>query len=381
MAQRLTATVTGAGTQGGPRAPWLDNLRVVLIGGVIVAHAATAYIVEVSWYYEERTTSELTRTVVTFPVFMAAIFGLGPLFLVAGLMAARSVRGRGPAVFARTRLLRLGLPLLLFCLLIDPVADYLGDLAEQHDSLAGYLLDRTGTRDFGPMWFVAALLVFSLGYAAWRGLAPRVPSTGQVVTRAQLAGFAAAIAGMSWIVWLRWTYTDPTPFNANFGHWGQSAGLFALGVCAGERGWLETLSRRRVRRLGWIAVSGVVALALLAGYTLADDDFGSMAGGLHWQSVMFAAIAGVTGVAVALWVTSWFRRRWNSAGPVAQRAGRGSYAAYLIHPPVLVLASLACLPLPLPPTLKFLVVAAVGVPAAFTTGYALTRIPGLRRIL
>ena len=67
-----------------PRTAWLDNLRVVLIGGVITAHVATAYIVEVDWYFEERTTSEALTTAVTFPVFMAAIFGLGPLFSMRG---------------------------------------------------------------------------------------------------------------------------------------------------------------------------------------------------------------------------------------------------------------------------------------------------------
>jgi peptidoglycan/LPS O-acetylase OafA/YrhL len=119
----------------------------------------------------------------------------------------------------------------------------------------------------------------------------------------------------------------------------------------------------------------------LAGYALAGDDFESMEGGAHWESAAFAAIAGIVGVAVTLWVASWFRRRWNHAGPTAQRAGRGSYAAYLIHPLVLVLISLACLPLAAPPEVKFLIVAGVGVPATFAIGYGLTRVPGLRRVL
>jgi hypothetical protein len=361
---------------------WLDNLRVVLIGGVIVAHAATAYIVEVSWYYEERTTSELVTTAVTFPVFMAAIFGLGPLFLVAGLLSARSLRTKGAAAFVRTRLLRLGLPLLAFLLVIDPLTDFLGDLPEPGGTpLWDYLLNRTGTGDFGPMWFVAALLLYSLLYAGWRGARPRPLQTGQTVTRGQLAAFAAVIAVVSWLMWLMWTYTDPTPVNANFGHWGQAAGLFVLGVAAGERGWLDTLTPPRARRLGWLAATGIVLISGLAGYTLATDDFESMTGGLHWEAVAFAAIAGVVGVAVSLWVITWFRYRWDHAGPLARRAGRGSYAAYLIHPPVLVLVSLACRPLPLPPEGKFLVVAGVGLPATFALGYALTRAPGLRRIL
>ena len=211
------------------------------------------------------------------------------------------------------------------------------------------------------MWFVAALLVYSLMYVGWRGAGPRPLRTGEVVTSRQLIAFGAAIAVVSWIVWLGWAYTDDTPFNANFGHWGQASVLFALGVAAGERGWLETFSWERARRLGWIAAAGMALLAALAGYTLAEDDFDSMAGGVHWEAVGFAITAGAVGVAVSLWVIGWFRRRWNHAGPLAQRAGRASYAAYLIHPTVLVLVSLACMGLPLAPEAKFLIVAGVGV--------------------
>lgn len=375
------ADAAAAGTTG-VRAAWLDNLRVVLIGGVILAHAATAYIVEVSWYYEERTTSELTTTLVTFPIFTGAVFGLGPLFLVAGMLSARSVAGRGAAAFVRTRLVRLGIPLLVFCLLIDPVGDYLGKLPRAGSlPLVDYLLDRSGTRDLGPMWFVAALLLYSLVYAGWRGVRPMQLRTDEVVSPAQLAGFAAAIAVVSWVVWLGWTYTDPTPFNANFGHWGQASVLFALGAAAGERGWVETLTAARSRRLGWTAAAGIVAIVALAGYVLARDDFAAMAGGVHGEAVAFAVVAGVVGVTASMWVTTWFRRRWDQAGPLARRAGRGSYAAYLIHPIVLVLLSLACFPLPLPPEVKFLLVAGVGVPATFALGYGLTRIPGLRRVV
>jgi fucose 4-O-acetylase-like acetyltransferase len=359
----------------------LDNLRVVLIGGVITAHVATAYIVEVDWYFEERTTSEALTTAVTFPVFLAAIFGLGPLFLVAGMMSARSLAAKGSAEFVRTRLLRLGLPLVFFCLIIDPLADYLGQLPFSDDTLWDYAVDRTGTRDFGPMWFVAALLLYSLLYAAWRAARPRALETGQIVTNGQLAGFAAAIAVVSWTVWLQWSYTAGTPFNANFGHWGQASVLFVLGVCCGERGWFATLAWERARRLGWVAVVGTVLIAGLAGSVLAVDDFESMEGGAHWQSVAFAAVAGVVGVAVSLWVASWFRRRWNHAGTTMQRAGRGSYAAYVIHPVVLVLISLACLELPVAPEVKALIVVAIGVPATFALGYGLTRAPGLRRVL
>jgi glucans biosynthesis protein C len=91
---------------------------------------------------------------------------LGPLFLVAGWFSARSLARKGAGAFAGTRLRRLGVPLIVFIFLINPLATYLGNFrGARHPSLADYL---GGTYGAGPMWFVAALLAFSLAYALLR---------------------------------------------------------------------------------------------------------------------------------------------------------------------------------------------------------------------
>lgn len=78
--------------------------------------------------------------VLAFLAGLAAFFGLGPLFLLAGQFSAGSLRRRGPAAFARGRLLRLGLPLVAFVYLIDPVTAYVGSLGEgDGPSLSTYL--------------------------------------------------------------------------------------------------------------------------------------------------------------------------------------------------------------------------------------------------
>ena len=114
----------------GNRLPWIDRLRLCIIAGVIVMHASTAYVVNVGWYYEERTTSTASIVAFFFPMNAALIFGLGPLYLVAGWLASRSVSRHGSLAFLRSRLLRLGLPTVLFIGVIGPVAAYLGNRAE-----------------------------------------------------------------------------------------------------------------------------------------------------------------------------------------------------------------------------------------------------------
>ncbi len=365
------------------RAAWPDNLRLALICGVIVAHAATAYVVDVSWYYEQRTTSALASTVLSFPILLGALFGLGPLFLLAGWLSVPSLARRGPAGFVRGRLVRLGVPLLAFTLVIDPLADWLGKVhSGSGHAVVDYLTDRTGTRDMGPLWFVAALLVFSLVYAGWRSVNPRaVSATPGMLTAGTLAAAGVVVAVGSFAVWLRWRHGTATPLNANWPHWPQAVVMFALGVLAGERRWLEDLDWPRARRLGLVGAVGAVLLAAVAAVSVAGDDYESMTGGWHWQAAVLAVLDGLVSVTWVWWLLAWFQRRWNRQQPWAVRASRGSYAAFLIHPMVLVSLSLALHDLPWPAEAKFAVVALTGIPVTFLAGYGLTRIPGLDRVI
>jgi glucans biosynthesis protein C len=364
------------------RLGWMDTLRVTAIAGVIVMHAGTAYILDIDWYYQERTTSALTPTLAAFPALIGGLFGLGPLFLLGGLLSAASLGRKDPGGFARGRLLRLGLPLLAFVVLLDPLTDYLGALAEgEHPRLWPYLIDQTGTRDTGPLWFVALLLLCSLAYAGLRGLRPGRARVTAAIVRRYLVAAAAGIAAGSFAVRLVSPLGEETFANLRWEAWPQGIGLFTLGVLAGERGWLEAVDRRLVRGCGWAAVAAVLGLTALAAWALVTDRLDAVAGGLAWPSAAFAVLEGLGAVALSLWVGAWFRRRWDRPGRLVQRAGRGSYAAYVLHPPVLVMLSMLARPLPMAPEAKFALVAVSGVAASFAVGVGLTRLQMVARLL
>lgn len=143
------------------------------------------------------------------------------------------------------------MPLLAFVVLVDPFTDYLGSLAEgDHPRLWAYLVDQTGTRDTGPLWFVALLLLLSLTYAGLRRLRPvRVGGAGNVDAWC-LVAVAAGIAVGSLVVRLGSPLGAESFANLRWEAWPQGIGLFTLGCWPGSgAGWRAWIG-------GWCAAAG-----------------------------------------------------------------------------------------------------------------------------
>jgi Acyltransferase family len=227
---------------------------------------------------------------------------------------------------------------------------------------------------------VAALLAFSLAYALLRRVHPAPVIRRWSGAQAMVAA-AALIAVTAFLVWHRWPPGDAHTFlNLRWDLWPQGAVLFALGVWAGEAGSLEDLTAW-ARRLRWTALTAAALFAAVAGYEQAQGQLESTLHSAGWASMLGVVLYGIISVACTVWLTALIRARWPGGGPLRTRAGRASYAAYVLHPPVLTAIMVAFASLALAPELTFLAVAVVAVPACFLAGYAATRVPGISKAL
>jgi fucose 4-O-acetylase-like acetyltransferase len=182
-------------------------------------------------------------------------------------------------------------------------------------------------------------------------------------------------------VWQRWQLGDAHAFlNVQWQLWPQGAGLFALGVWAGEAGNWEHLTAW-APRLGWTALAAAALWAALAVYLKTQGHLESALHGAGWLVMLNAVLYATISVAVTVWFTALIRARWSGDGPLRARAGRASYATYVLHPVVLTAVMVAFAPLALAPELMFLVVAVVAVPVCFGAGYAATRVAGISKVL
>src|SRR6266480_4552883 len=154
----------------GNRLLFVDNLRILLISMVLVVHLDDTYGAIGSWYYHDPGNNLLTGILLSIPNAIGMASGMGFFFLLAGYFTPGPYDRKGSRSFLRDRLVRLGIPVLIYGLLLDPLVVYIasGLHGNYWSFYANYLPQVRGVT--GPAWFIALLLLFSLVYAAWRGL-------------------------------------------------------------------------------------------------------------------------------------------------------------------------------------------------------------------
>ena len=239
---------------------FLDNLRVVLTVLVIAHHVGQAYGPTGGWW----PIMEVARAAVLGPFFTVnRSFFMSLFFMISGYFAAMSCEAKGPKAFMSSRLLRLGIPVLVFGLIMLPLQIFVFDPGAPWPGF-----------DVGHLWFLDHLLIFSGGYALWVALRRNRPAAAEGKASPPgylpILGLALALAVVSAVVriWFpidRWILVLGFIRTA-FADVPRDLAFFILGLVAYRRQWFLTFPRKAGRV--WLAV-GVTAGALWYVYLLA----------------------------------------------------------------------------------------------------------------
>ena len=385
--------VGGVETWASNRQIYLDNLKVLLIAGIIAGHGLVSYAALEVWSYadvREVTLSPVTEGVLFSLLAPFGLFMIPLLFLVAGLLTPPSVERKGPGTYARDRLMRLGIPFVLFVGLIWPVLLY-ALYRPLGNAPGSYWAEFVGTvdesLDTGYFWFVGDLLIFSLGYAGWvrlrRGRPHRLPSGD--VRIGHLLVLAAAVATATFLVRLGFPFESERYVDLNLYEWPASIALFGLGVVASRKGWLPAVPARlqaQSRTVSLLAV-GAFGVLIAVGFILGGVGEETWAGGWHWDALAFAAFESTLAVFGPVWMLGVAQRRLNQAFRWASPSiGRSAYGAFMLQGLVLIGLAVVLRPLPVPGEAKALIVATGGVAGSFALAWLLIRrVPVVARIL
>jgi len=397
----------GAETRGTPapvaksiRLYFVDHLRAFLIILVVVHHIACTYAYGASgqWYYHD-TTNALTTGILTFLTAIDQAFFMGLFFLISAYFTPGAYDRKGTGPFLRDRLLRLGIPLLVYDILIDPFVKYMaaGFPGSYGQFYARYMLTLPGIGQ-GPVWFLEALLFFVAFYALWRVFSSLWSHTHSQMTTptryinsaykhpypttGEMLLFIVGLALITFVVriWFPINYWFP-PLNLMFGYFPQYISLFIVGLIAYRRGWFTSIPDAMGKRWLWVALIDLVLFVPFLHWGGGTNHIDYFLGGLHWQALFYAFWDSTLCVALCTGLLVLFRKHWNRQGRIWNFLSANAYAVYITFPLVLVGLAYALHTVALYPLLKFGIVVLIAVPCCFALAALVRMIPYAKRIL
>lgn len=362
------------------RVAGLDALRGCVALLVVLHHAAIVYGAQGGWYYHELAPSDRPSSILlTFFCTLNQAWFMGLFFLLAGYFTPPALARRGPSAFAADRVLRLGLPILGYALLLHPITVALAQTTRGRPYLETLAHVWRGAHfETGPLWFALALLAFTFAWLVFgrRWPSPKnFPSNRDLLWAALLTGAAAFLLRLHWPV-------GAEVAGMQFGYFASYAVLFVAGCLAAQARLLQAIPAgsalfwRRVAKLAAPVLPAVFLIDAWLGHPL-----GRFEGGLNAAALVYAFWEPFVAWGIILGLLVAFQKRFTILDGVSARLARRSFAIYVIHPPILTGVAVAWAGVEAPPLLKF---AATGVAACLACHLAaglVLRAPGVDRIL
>jgi len=374
------------------RLDFIDNLRWVMIVLVVSMHAAVTYSHLGSWYFMEDPKPDQT-TMLFFAYYQMGLqaFFMGFLFLIAGYFVPRAFDRKGRGKFLRDRFVRLGIPSLLYMLVVHPFTvywllhDYYKIPVSPWTGYLHYLRTFRWIGSSGPMWFTVALLIFCCVYALIRMVGRRTrpdEPAAPLPTHTQVIGLVLLMGLCSFLVRI----VQPMGtniLNMQLCFFSQYILLFAVGIVAWRRNWLLRIPYdfgMRWFRLALIA--GSLLWVAVVGGIVATHSEKYIDGGFTWQSAGICFWEAFFCLGFCLGLTVLFREKLNRQGAFAKWMSGNSFSVYMFHTPVLVAVTLAMQSFGAPKLVKFLVATVLATTLTFVASSLIfRRIPLLRRVL
>jgi surface polysaccharide O-acyltransferase-like enzyme len=309
---------------------------------------------------------------------------MGLFFLIAGYLTPGAVDRHGVTAFVRERMLRLGLPLLVFGVLIGPATIAMVQAVTRDRGFFDVLLQRwrSGAFEAGPPWFCEALLILAAAYLAVRLVFGRssvrlpFPSNRALLIAAIGTGAAAFLLRLKWPV-------GTNVLALQLGYFASYVVLFTAGCLGAQAKWLENPPPAQVklwRRIAWVTLP-VLALLAVASPFLPVSLKGAPEGGWTLPAVVYAFWEPFIAWGIILALLALFQRRFETLSPFWQKLSRRAYLIFIIHPPFVVAVALAWRHVAAPALLKFAISGLIACVLCYLAAGLLLRVPGMRRVV
>jgi len=362
---------------------FIDNIRVFLTILVILHHLMITYAGSGGWIYTEKLQDELTAAVGRWFCSLNQSYFMGLFLFISAYFVPGTYDRKGAGQFLKDRLIRLGIPLIVYAWLIRPIwyfnvfkvpgaywTWFFGDYFNYFGFIGG-----------GPLWFIEVLLIFACFYAFYRMFKPQLvqpipgaqyPANQTIILFAFLLGIASSIVQ----IWFP-RDTAITELNLQLANFPQYIAMFIFGLMAYPRNWFAFLPEQTAHR--WMIIAFLLSfLPILVGFKASPQAGDGIEMILNlisnwWEAFMC--------VGMSMTVVHLFRKHANQQGQVASWLSRNAYTAYLIHEPIIASAALIIASIMIYPLLKFALMGLVTVPLIFLFSALIRKIPFTERVL
>ncbi len=375
---------------------FIDNLRILLTILVIMQHTMITYGALGSWYFKDPNTDEFTSIILTiFAIFDQGFF-MALFFFISAYFVPGSYDRKGARKFLKDRFIRLGIPLILYVIIVNPLILYLlYILPSQGISFFEYyltnfqsieaFLDYIGGN--GPLWFVLMLLILAVFYCIVYLIVPK--NSEEFVEKkpprnALLVIICIIMGVLTFLVRLVFPAGGgDTFFNIQLCYIIQYIIMFTLGVEAYKRDWFRNISDSQGNFWFLIVLVSLVfffVIGSLGGAFEGNNE--PFTGGFRWQAFAYAMWESFYCMGMCIGLITLFRRKFNQQGKVTKNLSANAYAIYIIHAPVLIFISILFLFILIPAFLKFIIVLPIVLLIClFISHFILRKIPGAKRVL
>jgi glucan biosynthesis protein C len=365
---------------------YLDNLRIYLTILVVLHHAALAYGGAGNWGVKDPAVDDISPIFLVFFNAVNQTYFMSAFFLLAGYFTPRSFERKGSKQFLIDRLIRLGIPIVIYTTILVNINEYILDVYYR-DGPYNVKIEY----DPGHLWFLQALLLFAVIYAIFRALADRSATKKSIQLYqdrfppdAVLFLCIGILTILTFLEHLVFPVGKAIFLNFQAGYFVHYTFCFYIGALAYRGDWFGRLSKAQARRWGIMSLAVIplfFVMFILGGALESEENVAKFTGGLYWQSFAFSLWLTFLMVGIIVFLLYFFRERLNQAGPMAKSMAANVYTVYIIHQTVLYALNILLLPINIPTILKFFIAGLIAVPVCFVLSSLIRRIPYARRVL